>query len=196
MQVTAIELAAKRFRSKGCEQGMRFRRFACPEHRSETARIGQSQCLPPVKHEVDMIVFLRRRLRCDDPQAPGHPQVNNQCALVEAEQQVLRPPLESAQGLSVQPGLESFGNGPAQPPLADHELPDRVADDVGRNPAPGGFHLWKFRHGSGVTYWARVGNRLPRRVREAEAVRRPVHRGSGTSHQDRGGRFPVPAHGP
>jgi len=110
---------------------------------AEAARIVISQHPAIVEREIPVIVGLQSCAELHQAQAPRHPQVQDQGAGVEADQEVFRAPLDRTHGLSANGGLEVGGNRPAQAALAHGHIEDAPLEQRGRNPASGRFYFRK-----------------------------------------------------
>lgn len=94
----AVEFGRQRFDAEAGEQRMLGvgRRFV-PEKRSEAARVAKAQHAVR-EDEVDVVVFLRRRVRRNEAQAAGHAQVQDEPAAAigagAGKEQVFAAPLD------------------------------------------------------------------------------------------------------
>src|SRR5579885_1594046 len=116
-------------------------RVCCPDHGAEAARVVQAQRLAAVEHEIDVIMFARRGGGIDDAQTPGHAEMAEQMAVVEIENQIFGATLNISHCLASQFARQRGRDAPAQARLADDKPLDAVADEMGRDAAPGGLEL-------------------------------------------------------
>ena len=93
VQVGAVECRGQRLRSEVAQPRVVVRVLVRPQHGTESTRVMQSQALP-AEHQVDMIMRTRRRRGGQHPQAAGHAEMDQQCAVGEAQQQVLGSALD------------------------------------------------------------------------------------------------------
>ncbi|BDT57212.1 hypothetical protein MasN3_07060 [Massilia varians] len=76
----------------------------------------------------------------------GHPEVDDQGAVLEFDQQVLAAAAGSNDAAARQQFGQTGREGPAQAFAAQDRLLDDAAFDMGRDTAPGDFYFWQFRH--------------------------------------------------
>src|SRR5258708_38812594 len=95
-----------------------------------------------------MVVQWGRGVRAKDAQASRHPEMHDERALVEADQQIFGAPLDGAHALIGDGRLEIGVDRPAQAALPDHDHRDAPADEGGRDTAAGRFYFRQFGHGS------------------------------------------------
>ena len=100
--------------------------------------------------DVDVVVELARRRALVDAQAAGHAEVHEQrvdaARALEAEQQVLAAAVDGAEPSAFEGALEPGGNRPAQAPVVHVDRGDALADERGRDAAPGGFDFGELGH--------------------------------------------------
>src|SRR5690554_6090425 len=111
-----------------------------PQQTAETARITIAQRYIP-EYQIKMIVHHRRLYRFDNAQAAGHAQVNQRAAAGELQQQIFAPSADIQQGLLLDKLGQVRGNGPAQARMANAYGSDFALNNMGRNPAQGGFYF-------------------------------------------------------
>jgi hypothetical protein len=95
-----------------------------------------------------MIVGSGRDVRAKDAQASRHAEVQDERTLVESNQNVFGAPFDAADDLMRDRRLEMPVDGPAQSPIANHDMGDASADEGGRDAATGGLYFRQFGHGS------------------------------------------------
>ncbi len=95
-----------------------------------------------------MIVGSGRDIRAEDAEASGHAEVQDERTLVKRNQNVFGAPFDAADDLMRDRCLEMPVDGPAQPPIAHHDMGDALADEGGRDTPAGGLYLRQFGHGS------------------------------------------------
>ena len=88
-----------------------------------------------------MVVQQSRRSGGHHAQAARHPEVGDQRAAVEVEQQVLGPATHIVHALSRQLGDEAGFDGPSQPRLTQVECGDRATDDGVADAATSGLYF-------------------------------------------------------
>ena len=86
-----VERARQRLDAEVREQRMRVHGILRPQDGAEAPRIAQPQHAV-AEHEIEVIVLLRRRARCQHAQAAGHAQMQDQMAVAAIDQQVLAAP--------------------------------------------------------------------------------------------------------
>ncbi len=77
------------------------------------SRIVEAQHASGVQGDVPVIVELGRGAGGEYPEAPGHAEVHDQAAGVEADQQVFSTAIDAADDLPGERGLEAGLDGPA-----------------------------------------------------------------------------------
>ncbi|MNP64907.1 hypothetical protein D3C76_1604490 [compost metagenome] len=87
-----------------------------------------------------MIVLFRGQLFSEDTQAPGHPQMDNDPAIRQREQQVLRSALY-AENRFIAQGVDLIRNRPAETSVADNSVKNGRTDQVGLNATTAGLYL-------------------------------------------------------
>ena len=117
-----------------------------PKQAAETARIVKSQNLAAVEDQIPVFMRFGRRLPADETQAARHPQMNNERAGVELNDQVFRAPVDRAYAPAASGRFEIRGDWPAQAAIADDQVDDAGPNECGRNAAPRGFYFRKLWH--------------------------------------------------
>jgi hypothetical protein len=130
-----------------------------PEHRSEAARIGQSQQLI-ADGKVEVIVLFRRHSERQYAQVSGHAEMYYQSAMIESDQQILAASPGAADLATAEPLREVRRERPAQSAVPHRDGSDNSPFKVRRYTASGHFDFWQLRHGKtdscGKTNWKTV----------------------------------------
>ncbi|EXF43084.1 hypothetical protein BAY1663_04502 [Pseudomonas sp. BAY1663] len=134
-------------------------RIVAPQQRAEAAWIGIAQRLAGFEQQVDVLVLGRRQTGINQAQAAGHPQMDDQRAGLEADQQVLGAPLNRLDTLTGQAHVQILGNRPAQAPVAHDHPVDALAEEMRRDTAAGSFDFGEFGHGESAG-WSEKGEIL------------------------------------
>ena len=109
-----VEGAAQGFGAQCRQQRMAPGIARGPEHRSESPRIVVAQQHAVAELKIDMIVPTQRRRCAVDAHAPGHPEMDDQRAVLEAEEEVLASPLDAIDKVPDEAAREIAGNRPPQ----------------------------------------------------------------------------------
>ena len=112
---------------------------------AETAWIVESQGVPGVEHEIEMIVRDSGQVRRQDSQAAGHSQVQQERARLQLEQQVFRAALGMQDALSCNQVRQVILYAPAKSPLVELKRHDPTAYRVGLDPPAGCLNFGQFR---------------------------------------------------
>ncbi|CSG26947.1 Uncharacterised protein [Shigella sonnei] len=94
MQILTIEIVAKRLRSKMSQHVVPFQLFG-PQPGTKAARIGVAQHFAVAHHQIHMVMLFRGKFFWKDAQAARHPQMNDNPALRQLQQQIFSPPLHA-----------------------------------------------------------------------------------------------------
>lgn len=139
VQVLAVESFSERFRPQVLDKevvvvvaGSR------PVQRTEAARVIESKLGRSLEPDNDMVVRHARLVFRNKTEAARHTQMPDQYTSVEAEDQILRPPLESLQTRSSHQLPEIFRHRPSQSAVVNAHLFDPAALEVGREPCARG----------------------------------------------------------
>ena len=98
--------------------------------------------------DVPVVVQLGRNVRAKDAQASRHAEMHDERTVVESDQQVFGAPFDAAHDL-IGDGRREIGvDGPAQAAVPDYDQRDALADQCGRDTAPGGLYFRQFGQGS------------------------------------------------
>jgi len=121
MQVGGREPGIERFGSEGREELMAGRIAGRPNHQPKASRIAQPQDPAGAEVDLDMVVGKTRLGRIDDTQTAGHPEMNDEGAGFETEQQILCPTLDVLEPLTGQDRRERRRHGQTQTRLVDND---------------------------------------------------------------------------
>src|SRR5919109_635464 len=113
------------------EQPVLERIAARVEETPEAARIVEAQREPGAEAQVEMVVSEARRARRHDAQVPRHPEMQQQRAGFQAQQQVLGAPPDAEDALSGHLARQVAGYLPAQARLVHLERDDALPERVG-----------------------------------------------------------------
>ena len=138
----------ERLRPERLQQRVLVRVTGDPQQATEAARVVEAQAAAAVEHEVVVIVREQRCVAPQYAQAPRHPEVGDERALLEFDQQVLRAPAHVAHPLARQDLHEGRLDGPAQARLAQHQGGDAPAAQGTADAAAGGLDFRQLGHGS------------------------------------------------
>ena len=72
--------------------------------------------------------------------------MDDECAVIKSQQQVIATPTGLTHHLVKQQGLQIGREWPAQATAAQHDAGDPLALDRRRDPAPSDLDFWQFRH--------------------------------------------------
>ena len=111
-----------------------------PQPRAKAPWIGVTEHFAVAHHQIHVVVLFRRQFFGKNAQAPGHPQVDNDPAVGQLQQQVFSAALHAKDGFIAQ-GMDLIGHRPAQTPVTDNRVKNRRADQMGLNAATAGFYL-------------------------------------------------------
>ena len=104
--------------------------------------------------DADMIMFFPGIRRRNDPQAAGHPEVDQQGAgVIHCQQKVFRAPPHPADAAALDHGQRFRNRLPQVMPAHDH-FGHPPASHMRFDPAAGGFNFGKLRH------WMEMGMRI------------------------------------
>jgi len=87
-QIVSIKLVSKGFGAKFFQQPVMLR-IGCPMQGSKSARVAKPQGLAGGEFDVHVIVDAGRGVVIDDGHTAGHAKVQNRCALVGIDEQIL-----------------------------------------------------------------------------------------------------------
>ena len=145
-QGVAVKTVGQRFRPQCLQQGVVLDGADMPQHRAETARIAVAQHIGP-QQQIDVIMSFRRGVGRQETQVAGHAQVDDQGAGIGAQQQVFGAAIDRTYRQAAQGGVQLRRYRPAQAGVADHGAAKLGVQQMGQNPAAGGFDFWQFWHG-------------------------------------------------
>ena len=109
-----------------------------PVQRTEAARVIEPKLGRSLESDNDMIVRHARLVFRNKTEAARHTQMPDQYTSVEAEDQILRPPLESLQTCASHQLPEIFGHRPSQSTVVNAHLLDPATLEVRCEPGTRG----------------------------------------------------------
>ncbi len=178
--------------SEVLEQPVSSRVFA-EVQRTEAPRVAQPQGVPGREADVHVVVDAGRRVARNDTDVARHAEVQDGRAAGRVDQEILRAPLYRGDRLPGQALVHVLADRPAQAPLANRDVRDRLADDMGFDAAAAGFDFGQFGHAArvptnpdikkacrcsapagliGIAQASAIRRFLPRHPRRIEAARR------------------------
>src|SRR5258708_12735185 len=86
---------------------------------------------------------LWRGRGADEAQPSGHPEMHDERAGLEPDEQVFRAPIDGNDTLAANGRFEFRSDGPAQAPIADDHVADTMSNERGCDAPPRGFYFGK-----------------------------------------------------
>src|SRR5690606_9139091 len=112
------------------------------EEAPEASRIVEAHDHTGVELDVDVVMRETREVAWQDPQAPRHPEMHEQRAPFQCNQQVLGAAADIQDALPGHLRRQRIRYGPTQAPLVNLELDNALAGDMCRETTSSGFDFW------------------------------------------------------
>src|ERR1700723_3742848 len=116
-----------------------------PMQTAEASRGVESQNSSAVQHQIPVIVRLGQRAAADQAQAAGHPEMQDQGAALQTNENVFGASIDAQDFLIAHGRFEIGRDRPTQAPISDDHIEDAMADERWRNAASRGFYFGKLR---------------------------------------------------
>lgn len=123
-----------------------------PQHPAETPRVMETQAPRSGKEDFQVVVFFGRRRPLAKPQVAGHPEVNEEAADIETQDQDLAPALHLFHAPSHDERAQAFRHRPAQAGGAGDHPFHPPADKPWCQAAANRFHFGQFRHNERLSW--------------------------------------------